>query len=571
MIPRQTDGALVQAAQVGDEHAYNHIVKRHTEHLWPLACSYSQDFDDAQDLLQETFIRAYERLHLLREPEKIRPWLSVMMRRLAITRQEKRRVQQSRNQEQITSNSLQAPQTTPETLYASKELGEHITHALTTLTKTSRQIFVAFYVEEKSLVEISKELNLSTNAVKNRLFHSRKNLQKELKMTAQEHVQITHIPKKLNIIICGEGNHADARLHPQRLAQRYLTRCVLFACRKAPKSISELSKILNADALYIEDTIPDLVEGDLLHDTGNGTYLTNFLFLNAEELGAVRESISILEKGLPILKQSLPKLKSALKNTNLVKEQGFDWPYLSWITMPCWILERGLGRQVDHLPTWGHHRPMVYPIRPVDFWHLLGLGDSSLGYYSGTRSSESDRNGFGISLAIEKFTTVPHMIKTNHQARYIGKLIGGPETLEALIEDAPNPQREKEQLARYVEQRLIVKDSTNQYRLNIPVVTAADDDMLTPVIDEISENLSTTFLDTALTQFSECLESLHFTHLHTQPNYIGYIGLLIATNTLARQCVDTHLLIPPPNPPPVFGAWAWWNAPKLMRGWSREQ
>ena len=70
LSPETDDGELVRAAQKGNEKAFSVLLDKYTSRLWPNAFALSNNqFDDAQDLIQETFLRAYHRLHTLQTPQ----------------------------------------------------------------------------------------------------------------------------------------------------------------------------------------------------------------------------------------------------------------------------------------------------------------------------------------------------------------------------------------------------------------------------------------------------------------------------------------------------------------------
>jgi hypothetical protein len=69
------DGELVGSTLAGDPEAYKQLVTRYQGHVYALAYSLVGNWSDAQDLAQETFIRAYSNLDKLREPGRFAPWL----------------------------------------------------------------------------------------------------------------------------------------------------------------------------------------------------------------------------------------------------------------------------------------------------------------------------------------------------------------------------------------------------------------------------------------------------------------------------------------------------------------
>jgi RNA polymerase sigma-70 factor (ECF subfamily) len=170
----EDDTTLVHKALSGSDQAFTHIFERYAESLWTQACGQCENFDDAHDLVQETFVRAFNRLHMLREPHKLSAWLRAILRRLAINQYERRRARQSHLENRNTIDipgSAAKPFVDPESALMSHEIGEQIERALNFLTEKSRQVFIAFHLEGHSLEEVARLHNLSVGAVKNRLFH----------------------------------------------------------------------------------------------------------------------------------------------------------------------------------------------------------------------------------------------------------------------------------------------------------------------------------------------------------------------------------------------------------------
>ena len=66
---------LVQLACVGDEHAFEQLIQLHKTKLTATAFSYTKDYMEAQDVVQEVFIKAYQSIHQLKEPTYFSTWL----------------------------------------------------------------------------------------------------------------------------------------------------------------------------------------------------------------------------------------------------------------------------------------------------------------------------------------------------------------------------------------------------------------------------------------------------------------------------------------------------------------
>lgn len=78
------DAALVRAACEGDKNAFAGIYDRYSDRLYSFLCTVVRNRDEAADLLQDTFLTAGARLHQLRDPDKLRPWLYAIARHLAM-------------------------------------------------------------------------------------------------------------------------------------------------------------------------------------------------------------------------------------------------------------------------------------------------------------------------------------------------------------------------------------------------------------------------------------------------------------------------------------------------------
>ncbi|MHC4861764.1 MAG: RNA polymerase sigma factor, partial [Planctomycetota bacterium] len=74
-MAERTDEDLARAARAGDREAYGHLVTRYQGHVYGLAWSIAGEWPDAQDIAQETFVRAWCHLDGLREPGRFPAWL----------------------------------------------------------------------------------------------------------------------------------------------------------------------------------------------------------------------------------------------------------------------------------------------------------------------------------------------------------------------------------------------------------------------------------------------------------------------------------------------------------------
>ena len=133
--------------------------------------------EDAEDVAQEAFLRAYRNFHRLRDRERFRAWLARIAWRLALDR---RRAAGRRERRELVSVDL-APAATAEDLTASREFQWHLERAMDELPEKLRQVLILATVEGHDLREVARLLGLPEGTVKSRLHLARKQLAEKLR------------------------------------------------------------------------------------------------------------------------------------------------------------------------------------------------------------------------------------------------------------------------------------------------------------------------------------------------------------------------------------------------------
>jgi RNA polymerase sigma-70 factor, ECF subfamily len=181
------DMVFVQACKGGDVSAFEELVKRYDRRLFRIAQHVTQNREDAQDVVQEAFLKAFRNLDQFRENSQFSTWLiritinqSLMKVRKAHRKKEVRIDQDS--QIETTDRALDfadwAPN--PEERYQTSELREILLKALHTLQPALSLVFILRDVEGLSTEQTSEALNLTQAAVKTRLMRARLQLRDRL-------------------------------------------------------------------------------------------------------------------------------------------------------------------------------------------------------------------------------------------------------------------------------------------------------------------------------------------------------------------------------------------------------
>jgi len=181
------DLALVEASMSGDIAAFEALVRRYDRKLLRIAQQVTQNLEDAQDAVQETFLKAYQKLSQFQGNSKFSTWLI----RIALNESlMKLRTRRSSAQEQSLDykdpNGADLPlevadwSPSPEQLYSRSELQAILRMALEELPPSLRVVFVLRDVEGLSTNETSAALDLGPTAVKARLLRARLQLREKL-------------------------------------------------------------------------------------------------------------------------------------------------------------------------------------------------------------------------------------------------------------------------------------------------------------------------------------------------------------------------------------------------------
>jgi len=189
-----SDRDLVEKAQKGDGEAFAVLVERHQRQLYRLAMRMTGSEADAQEVLQEAFLNAYQKLPLFRGEAQFSSWLYRIAANSALMRlRRKRRAPDSVPDEPI---ELGAPrfdqqggfETPPRSDWSqradekleTRELGDAIEKAVAGLPEDYRTVFLLKDVDGLSNEEIAHSLELSVPAVKSRLHRARLALREKL-------------------------------------------------------------------------------------------------------------------------------------------------------------------------------------------------------------------------------------------------------------------------------------------------------------------------------------------------------------------------------------------------------
>lgn len=173
---------LVRSAQDGDRDAFGALVDRYQRAVFHTALKRVRDHGEAQELVQEVFVQALRKIRQLRTPECFGGWLRSITNRLAINRAVRRKAVQAIENDVLEANCIE--QQTPLAEALKTERARRVRAGLKRLKTLDRNTLVAFYVEGRSLAEMSTRFESPIGTIKRRLHTARKRLAAELEELA---------------------------------------------------------------------------------------------------------------------------------------------------------------------------------------------------------------------------------------------------------------------------------------------------------------------------------------------------------------------------------------------------
>ena len=173
---------LVRAAQNGDRTAFGQLFEQYESVVYAIAMRRLNDHSDAQELCQDVFIQAMEKIGQLRAPECFVGWLRSITVRMAINRIMRQKVARSAEPQWLAQSVIDPD--TPMEAALSGERHDQLRQGLQRLREMDRETLEAFYVQGQSLIEMSDQFEAPIGTIKRRLHVARKRLAKEVEELA---------------------------------------------------------------------------------------------------------------------------------------------------------------------------------------------------------------------------------------------------------------------------------------------------------------------------------------------------------------------------------------------------
>jgi len=181
------EAAIVAQARLGDAKAFSELLRRYEGKIFRLALHITQNREDAEDVLQEAFLKAYEHLDQFQGQSRFYTWIVRIAVNQALMKLRKRKSDRSVSLddtidtgEDTVAREIAAWDENPEQRYSREEINEILGSAIDGLAPIYRAVFVLRDVDGLSTEEAAGALDLSVPAVKSRLLRARLQLRDKL-------------------------------------------------------------------------------------------------------------------------------------------------------------------------------------------------------------------------------------------------------------------------------------------------------------------------------------------------------------------------------------------------------
>jgi len=178
--------ACISRVKNGDFAPYTRLVDTYKHMAYTIALRILNNIEDAEDVAQESFIKAYQQIHQFEGKSKFSTWLYTIVYRTAISKLKENKIETISISNSINENYSQGHTLPQLEQLQSEDEQRHIKQAIQRLPKIEALLITLFYINENTIREIHGITGLSLTNIKIKLFRARKKLEKELQFLIKQ-------------------------------------------------------------------------------------------------------------------------------------------------------------------------------------------------------------------------------------------------------------------------------------------------------------------------------------------------------------------------------------------------
>ena len=188
-MDRKSDQVYIDRVLQGDTNAFAYLVDKYKNLTYTVAMKIVRNHEDAEEVAQDSFIKAYSQLHTFKGESKFSTWLYTIVYRNSITRIRKKKIATTNIDPYIIENKKSGYDFPQIEAIKNGEQKKYIAEAIDNLPETDAFLITLYYLEESSVEEIEQITGLTKTNVKVKLFRARKKLLNELSLLLKEELK----------------------------------------------------------------------------------------------------------------------------------------------------------------------------------------------------------------------------------------------------------------------------------------------------------------------------------------------------------------------------------------------
>ena len=188
-MDKNSDQIYIDKVLLGDTNAFAYLINRYKDMVYTIAIKIVKSHEDAEEVAQDSFLKAYEKLDSFKGNSKFSTWLYTIVYRNSITKIRKKKVATSDIDEYVMDNYSEGHEFPQLEAIKNGEQQKYVREAIDRLPEKDALLITLFYMNESSIEEIEQITNLTQSNIKVILFRARKKLNTELSFLLKEEVK----------------------------------------------------------------------------------------------------------------------------------------------------------------------------------------------------------------------------------------------------------------------------------------------------------------------------------------------------------------------------------------------
>ena len=188
-MDKNSDQVYIDKVSQGDINAFAYLINKYKDMAYTIAIKIVKNHEDAEEVAQDSFLKAYEKLDSFKGNSKFSTWLYTIVYRNSITKIRKKKVATSDIDDHVMDNYSEGSEFPQLEAIKNGEQQKYVREAIDRLPEKDALLITLFYMNENSIEEIEQITNLTQSNIKVKLFRARKKLNTELSFLLKEEVK----------------------------------------------------------------------------------------------------------------------------------------------------------------------------------------------------------------------------------------------------------------------------------------------------------------------------------------------------------------------------------------------